>query len=42
MNMSNLDVDVFYEQLSDKQKAPLIQQRQQFIAKAKKTAYFIK
>lgn len=41
MNMSNLDVDVFYERLSDKQKAPLIQQRQQFIAKAKKTAYFI-
>ena len=42
MNMSNLDVDVFYEQLLDEQKSSLIQQRQQFIAKAKKTAYSIK
>lgn len=42
MNMSNLDVDVYYEQLSDEQKKSLIQQRQQFIEKAKKTAYFIK
>lgn len=42
MNMSNFDVDVFYEQLSDEQKVPLIQQRQEFIEMSKKIAYFIK
>lgn len=36
MGMSDLDVDDFYAQLSDEQKAPLKQQRQQFIEKAKR------
>lgn len=42
MNMSDLDIDDFYAHLSDKQKAALKQQRQQFIAKAKQAASFIK
>lgn len=42
MDMSEFDADDFYEKLSDAQKAPLIQQRHEFIEKAKQSAYFIK
>ena len=42
MNMSEFDADDFYKKLSDAQKAPLIQQRQEFIEMSKKIAYFIK
>ena len=41
MNMSDLDVDIFYNRLPNEQKTLLKNQKQQFIENAQKIASFI-